>query len=63
MLRLAMNNTPQIPFMELVETQEIRRIKYKLSGGTPFAKMDIDEVSVARADRVGYAQCFGTLRT
>lgn len=45
MLRLAID-IPQIPFMELVEMQEVRRIKYKLSGGTPFAKMDIDEVNV-----------------
>lgn len=31
--------------MELVETQEVKKVKYKLFGGTPFARMDIDEVT------------------
>lgn len=34
----------KIPFTELVLAQEVKKVKYKLSGGTPFAKMDIDEV-------------------
>lgn len=36
----------QIPFIELVETQDVRKVKYKLFGGTPFARVDIDEVMV-----------------
>lgn len=34
----------QIPFLELVEAQEVKKVRYRLSGGTPFAKTDIDEV-------------------
>lgn len=36
--------TEQIPFLELVEAQEVKKVRYKLLGGTPFAKTDIDEV-------------------
>lgn len=34
----------QIPFLELVEAQEVKKVRYKLLGGTPFAKTNIDEV-------------------
>lgn len=34
----------QIPFLELVEAQEVKKVRYRLLGGTPFAKTDIDEV-------------------
>ena len=36
--------TAQIPFLELVEAQEVKKVRYKLLGGTPFAKTDIQEV-------------------
>lgn len=36
--------TAQIPFLELVEAHEVKKVRYKLLGGTPFAKTDIDEV-------------------
>ncbi|CAN0343330.1 unnamed protein product, partial [Pylaiella littoralis] len=35
-----------IPFLELVEAHEVKKVRYKLLGGTPFAKMDIDEDEV-----------------
>lgn len=34
----------QIPFLDLAETQEVTKVRYKLLGGTPFAKTDINEV-------------------
>lgn len=34
----------QIPFLELVEAQEVKKVRYRLLGGTPFAETDIDEV-------------------
>lgn len=44
-------NDAQIPFLDLVETQEIRRVRYNLSGGTPFAKASINEVRQAQLNR------------
>lgn len=35
--------------MELVEAQEVKKVRYKLWGGTPFAKTDINEVRCARS--------------
>ncbi|CAM9771215.1 unnamed protein product, partial [Discosporangium mesarthrocarpum] len=39
-----------IPFLDLVTVQEVTRVRYQLSGGTPFAKSDInqDEVMTRR---------------
>lgn len=39
----------QIPFLELVEAHEVKKVRYKLLGGTPFAKTDINEVGRIRA--------------
>ncbi|CAM9306949.1 unnamed protein product, partial [Ectocarpus sp. 4 AP-2014] len=35
-----------IPFLELVECHEVKKVRYKLLGGTPFAKTDINEDEV-----------------
>ncbi|CAM9527705.1 unnamed protein product, partial [Choristocarpus tenellus] len=32
-----------IPFLDLVSAQEVRKERYKLLGGTPFAKLDINQ--------------------
>lgn len=42
----------QIPFLELVEAEEVKKVRYKLSGGTPFAKTDINEVRCAQEESV-----------